>query len=220
MQSKAKTVLEYIKALPDDRRPAIEAVRRVIKKNLGKGFVEAMQYGMIGYVVPHSVYPKGYHCDPKQPVPFAALASQKNYMSVYLNAMYGGVVSEDWVRARFEAAGKKLDMGKCCIRFKKLDDLPLDVIGDAIRAVSVTQYIEQYEEAIGRSGPAKQNGASRKATGSTGNEAKPAGTKRAATTKKVATKSEPGARKTTAAKRTAAKKTTAKKTTTKKAATK
>ncbi|MCA9294335.1 MAG: DUF1801 domain-containing protein [Phycisphaerales bacterium] len=181
MQSKAKTVLEYLKSLPEDRRKAIEAVRQVIKKNLGKGFVEAMQYGMIGYVVPHSVYPAGYHCDPSQPVPFAALASQKNYMSVYLNAMYGGVVSEDWVRARFEAAGKKLDMGKCCIRFKKLEDLPLDVIGDAIRSVSVAQYIEQYEETVGRSG----SGGAKKAT-SKPSSAKP--TKKQASKKKVSSK--------------------------------
>ncbi len=151
MQSKAKTPKAYLSSLPKDRRDALEAVRKVIVKNLGKGYAEGMQYGMIGYFVPHSVYPPGYHCDPKQPVPFAAIASQKNYMSVYLNAMYGGGFDESWIRARFEAAGKKLDMGKCCIRFKKLEDLPLDVIGEAIRSVPMKQYIEQYERAIGRS---------------------------------------------------------------------
>src|SRR5688572_8959727 len=98
MQSKAQTVNDYLAELPDDRRAAIEAVRKVIRKNLPKGYEEGMQYGMIGYHVPHKLYPPGYHCDPKQPLPFAALASQKNYMSVYLMCYMDGKMDK-WFRA-------------------------------------------------------------------------------------------------------------------------
>jgi hypothetical protein len=150
MQSKAKTVSEYLKSLPPDRRAAIEAVRKVILKNLPKGYEETMQYGMIGYVVPHSIYPAGYHCDPKQPLPFACLASQKNYMSLYLMTVYGQKETEAWFRREFAAAGKKLNMGKSCVRFKKLEDLPLDVIGKVIARVPVNQYIEFCERVFKR----------------------------------------------------------------------
>lgn len=147
MQSKAKTVAQYLKELPPDRREAIAAVRKVILDNLPKGYEEGMTYGMIGYYVPHSIYPAGYHCDPSQPLPFANLASQKNYMSVYMMTVYGK--NEEWFRAEYKKTGKKLDMGKCCVRFKKLDDLPLDLIGRAIAKVSVKEHIAQYESAIG-----------------------------------------------------------------------
>jgi hypothetical protein len=150
MQSKAKTVAEYLKSLPPDRRAAIEAVRKVILKNLPKGFKETMQYGMIGYVVPHSLYPPGYHCDPKQPLPFACLASQKNHMALYLMTVYGNNEVESWFRKEYAAAGKKLNMGKSCIRFKKLDDLPLEVIGKVIARVPVKDYIAIYEKARNR----------------------------------------------------------------------
>lgn len=145
MQSKAKTVAEYLKGLPADRRAAIESVRKVVNANVDKGFAEGMQYGMIGWHVPHRVYPPGYHCDPKQPLPFAALASQKNYMSLYLMSVYADAEEEGWLRKRFAEAGKKLDMGKCCIRFKKIEDLPLEVIGEAIAMVSAERHIEHYE---------------------------------------------------------------------------
>ena len=128
MQSKAKTVEEYLAALPEDRREAVQAVRKVILKNLGKGYEEGMQYGMIGYYVPHSVYPDGYHCDPKQPLPFAGLASQKNHMAIYLMCIYGIEEQERWFREAWARTGKKLDMGKSCVRFKKLEDLPLDCL--------------------------------------------------------------------------------------------
>lgn len=146
MQSKATTVAQYLAELPEDRRQAIEAVRRVILKHLDKDYQETMSYGMIGYVVPHSVYPPGYHCDPKLPLPFAGLASQKNHMSVYLMSVYSG--EEKWFREQWARTGKKLDMGKCCIRFKKLEDVALDVIGEAIRRVPVKKYIEVYESVI------------------------------------------------------------------------
>ncbi len=135
MQSKAATVAEYLDSLPPDRRAAISAVRDVILQNLDSGYVEGMQYGMIGYSVP-----KGLQ--------FAALASQKGYMTLHLMALY---VQDSklltWFKGAWEKTGKKLDMGKACIRFKKLDDLPLEVIGEAIRRVPARTYVEQYTKA-------------------------------------------------------------------------
>lgn len=148
MQSKAATVAQYLQELPADRRAAMEAVRKVVNANLDKDFEEGMQYGMIGWYVPHRVFPAGYHCDPKQPLPFAALASQKNYMSLYMMSVYADAEEEGWMRRKFEQAGKKLDMGKCCIRFKKLEDLPLDVIGEAIARVPAARHIEHYEKSL------------------------------------------------------------------------
>src|SRR4051812_37152315 len=122
MQSKATTVGQYLAELPPERRTAIETVRKVMLENLDPVFEEGMQYGMIGYFVPHRVYPAGYHCDPKQPLPFAALASQKNHMSVYLGCVYGSE-RERAFREAWAKTGKKLDMGKACVRFKKPEDL-------------------------------------------------------------------------------------------------
>jgi hypothetical protein len=174
MQSKAKTVAEYLKELPEDRRAAIEAVRAVMLKNMDKGYQEGMSYGMIGYSVPHAIFPSGYHCDPKQPLPFAGLASQKQYMSVYLTGLYtfGDRVEGKllkWFTDAWKKSGKKLDMGKACIRFKTLDDLPLEVIGEAIRRVPVQECIDQYVEALRSIGkgpdgkPLKDSGAQKKA---------------------------------------------------------
>lgn len=146
MTSNAKTVEEYIERLPDDRREAIARLRAVIKKNLPKGFAEQMLYGMICYVVPHSAYPAGYHCDPKKPLTFAGLASQKNYMSLYLMTIYQSPDLVENLQAALAAKNKKLDMGKGCLRFKKLEDLPLDVIGAMFRKVSMADYIERYEK--------------------------------------------------------------------------
>lgn len=160
MQSSAKTVDEYIASLPEDRRAAVEAVRRVILKNLDKDYEEGMQYGMIGYSVPHRVYPAGYHCDPKQPLPFAGLASQKGHMSLYLMGLYCGCgfagddITEDskWFRSAWTKAGKKLDMGKACVRFRKLEDVPLDVVGEAIRRIPPKVYIDRYEAELAKIG--------------------------------------------------------------------
>jgi len=148
MQSKATTVEQYLSGLPEDRRKALEAVRQVILKNLDKDYEEGIQYGMIGYYVPHRVYAPGYHCDPKQPLPFAGLASQKNYMSLYLMCVYGDSNHAKWFREAWAKTGKKLDMGKSCVRFKKLEDLPLDVIGEAIKRVPARKYIEHCESAL------------------------------------------------------------------------
>lgn len=149
MTSKAKTVEEYLKNLPEDRRAAISAVRKVILANLPKGYEECMSYGMIGYVVPHSIYPAGYHCDPKLPMPFANLASQKNHMALYLMCCYGDPATERWFRRAWSAAGKKLDMGKSCVRFKKLEDVSLEVIGQLIARVPVKNYIARIEKVLG-----------------------------------------------------------------------
>ncbi|MEJ7804622.1 MAG: DUF1801 domain-containing protein [Telluria sp.] len=152
MQSPATTPQAYLAALPDERSTIIMAVRDVILANLDPQYAEAMQYGMLSYVIPHSIYPAGYHCDPKQPIPFAALASQKNYLSLYLMGLYVGCAGTDesddarWFRSAWAASGKKLDMGKACVRFKKLDDLPLDVIGEAIRRMPAQRYLALYEQ--------------------------------------------------------------------------
>lgn len=150
MQSKAQSVADYLAALPEDRRSAIEAVRKVIRENLDRGYAEGMQYGMIGYSVPHKLYPPGYHCDPRQPLPFAGLASQKNHMAVYLNCLYGNSRLEEWFRKEWARTGKKLDMGKCCIRFRKLEDLPLELLGKAVARVPVADFIAFYEASLQR----------------------------------------------------------------------
>lgn len=145
MQSRANTVEEYLAELPHDRREAINAVRKVIIKHLPAGIEEIMQYGMISYVVPFRLFPAGYHCDPTQPLCFAGLASQKNYMALYLMTVYGHKETADWFVKSYKASGKKLDMGKSCVRFKRLEDLPLSVIGQAIARVSVDKYVKAYE---------------------------------------------------------------------------
>lgn len=148
MQSKATSVQQYLAELPADRRATIAKVRAVIRQNLDPLYEEGMQYGMIGYYLPHRVYPPGYHCDPKQPLPFVCLASQKNYLSVYLGCIYGHPELDPWFRQAWADAGKKLDMGKSCLRFKKLEDLALDVLGEAIRRMPARTFIEYYETAI------------------------------------------------------------------------
>ena len=146
MQSNAKTVKEYLDSLPADRRAALNAVRKVILKNLPKGYQEVMQYGSIGYAVPLSIYPPGYHCRKNEPLPFAAIASQKNHMAVYLCNVYGDKATAAWFRKAYKATGKKLDMGKSCVRFRKLDDLALDVIGKVVARTPVKAYIAYYEK--------------------------------------------------------------------------
>ncbi len=150
MQSKATTPEEYIKNLPEERKDAITEIRKIILKNLPKGFSECMSYGMLGYVVPHSLYPQGYHCDPKQPLPFISLASQKNYISLYHMGLYEGELLEWFKKEWKKVSQKKLDMGKCCIRFKKFEDVPLQLIGKLVKKVSVEQWITTYERNLKR----------------------------------------------------------------------
>jgi hypothetical protein len=146
VSSRAQSVSDYLASLPPDRRRAVEAVRKVIRKNLPRGFVEGMQYGMIGWYVPLSRYPDTYN---GQPLGLAGLASQKQHLSLYLMTLY----ADPEVKARFERgfakAGKKLDMGRSCVRFRSADDLPLDVIAGAISRVSVEEFIAMTEAAHG-----------------------------------------------------------------------
>lgn len=154
MISEATTVAEYLASLPADRREAIAAVRKVILENLDKEYEESMQYGMISYAVSAGAFPADFPYDPKHPLPFAALASQKDYMSVYLMGVYSDDGNEhaDWFRKSWAKAGKKLDMGKCCVRFTKLADVALDVLGEAIRRIPAKRYVEIHTQAISQLG--------------------------------------------------------------------
>lgn len=147
MLGKSSVVDDYLKVLPQDRREALQAVREVFLKNLDPKYKEGIQYGGIGYYVPHSIYPAGYHCDPKQPLPFGGIANRKHYMTVGLMCIYGGPGVADF-KQRWAKTGKKLDMGASCIRFRKLEDLALDVIAETLRKVSVSEFISFYENAF------------------------------------------------------------------------
>ena len=142
---KFATVDAYLDALPDDRRDAMSTLRQTILKHLPDGYAEGIQYNMIGYFVPHTLYPHGYHCDPKQPLPFASIASQKNHMALYLFCIYTDPKLTKWFADAWVKAGCKLDMGKGCVRFKTLDDVPLKVVGQAIKKVPVKTFIASYE---------------------------------------------------------------------------
>ena len=144
VHSSAGTVEEYLADLPGDRRAVVETVRNIILENLPEGYQESMQFGMIGYSIPLERYPVTYN---GQPLSYVALASQKNHMSLYLMNIYGDDTTRDWFIEQYAARGKKLNMGKACVRFKKLDDLPLDLISQAIALTPVEQYIKGYEAA-------------------------------------------------------------------------
>lgn len=149
MQSKASTPTEYVKELPTDRQDAIGKLRNEIKKNLAKGFREEMSYGMLGYVVPHKLYPKGYHCNPALPLPLMNVASQKNFIAVYHMGMYANSKLLDWfVEAYPNNTTAKLDMGKCCVRFKKMDTIPYKLIGELAGKLTVDDWIKMYESAF------------------------------------------------------------------------
>ena len=156
MQSKATTVANYLKELPPDRREAISALRAVILKNLPKGYEEVMQWGMIGYVVPHSVYPSGYHCQPDQPLPYVSVASQKNHMAFYGMGIYMDEAQCKWFVEAWKKTGKKLDMGKSCVRFKKIEDVPLEVSGQAVKRFPMKKYIAGYEATLAQTKSAKK----------------------------------------------------------------
>jgi len=143
MRSDAATVAEYLAELPADRRAAIEAVRKVILKNLPKGYEEAMNWGMITYQVPLKAYPDTYN---KQPLAYAALASQKNNMAVYLMGIYGNTAARRKFEAAYRKSGKRMDAGKSCVRFRKLEDLPLELVGESIAAMDVTTFIGLAEK--------------------------------------------------------------------------
>jgi uncharacterized protein YdhG (YjbR/CyaY superfamily) len=149
MNSDAKSPEEYIDALPADRKEAIAKMRNSILKNLPKGFSETMSYGMIGYVVPHSLYPAGYHCDTKLPLPFMNIASQKNFIALYHMGIYAKKDLLDWFVNEYPNYSKrKLDMGKSCIRFKKIEEIPYELIGKLARKMTPKQWIDIYESVI------------------------------------------------------------------------
>ncbi|TWU16066.1 DUF1801 domain-containing protein [Allorhodopirellula heiligendammensis] len=145
MKSDAHTVDDYLSELDPERKRILIAVRQFILNNLQPGFAEGMQYGMIGYYVPHSRYPAGYHCKPSEPLPFLSLASQKNYCSLYAMSLYSDADQLKAFQERWKQSGKKLNMGKSCIRFKQTDDLALDLIAEHLRAISVEDWIATYE---------------------------------------------------------------------------
>lgn len=151
MQSKATSPEDYLNELPEDRKAAINALRKVIKKHLPKGFKEEMSYGMIGYVVPHKLYPNGYHCDPKLPLPFMSIASQKNFIAVYHMGLYADEKLMKWFTDAYaKAVPGKLDMGKSCLRFKKTEQIPFDLIGELAARMTPQDWITLYEKSFVR----------------------------------------------------------------------
>ena len=149
MQSAATTPDQYISELPEDRKIAMEQLRKFVLDNLPAGFKEVMSYGMLGYCVPHEIYQNGYHCNPKDPLPFFAMASQKNSINIYHMMLYADKDLHDWFVSEYPKYSKsKLDMGKSCIRFKKTADIPYDLIGELMSKVTLDQWIERYESTL------------------------------------------------------------------------
>lgn len=152
MQSKALTVKDYLNEIPEERKDGFNKLRNIILENLPEGFQEGMGYGMMGYSVPHSIYPNGYHCNPKDPLPFAGLASQKNFIAFYHMGIYANPELLNWFTSEFpKHSNKKLDMGKSCIRFKKPEDIPFELIGELMQKVTVQDWINTYETAFKKS---------------------------------------------------------------------
>lgn len=149
MNYKANTIEEYIDQIPEERKEPIRKLRQTILDNLPDGFEEGINYGMMGYYVPHSKYPDGYHCDPKLPLPFMNVASQKNFIALYNMGIYANPEIHDWFVAEYPKHCKyKLDMGKSCVRFKKMDDIPYDLIAELVQKISVDDWIELYEKNV------------------------------------------------------------------------
>ena len=147
MTSEAKTPAQYIKELPADRKQAVSELRNIIFKNIPEGFKEVMSYGMLGYVVPHEIYPAGYHCNPKLPLPFVAIASQKNFIAFYHMGIYANPKLLSWFVEEYPKHSKaKLDMGKSCVRFKKPEHIPYKLIGELMKKMSVENWVEVYEK--------------------------------------------------------------------------
>ena len=151
MTSAAITVDQYISEAPEERKEALQRLRAIILKNLPKGFQECISYGMIGYVVPHSIYPKGYHCSPELPLPFMSFASQKNSINFYHMGIYAKPDLYNWFVAEYPKHSKqKLDIGKSCIRIKKPENIPFKLIGELAKKMSVSEWIETYEKAFNK----------------------------------------------------------------------
>jgi uncharacterized protein YdhG (YjbR/CyaY superfamily) len=151
MKIEATTTDEYLSKLPEDRRRAVEKLRLVLRNNLPEGFEETINYNMIGFVVPHSIYPAGYHCDTSLPLPFINVASQKNFVALYHMGIYANIGLLDWFATEYPKHVKtKLDMGKSCIRFKKPDQIPFELIAELARKMTVQNWIDLYEEEVKR----------------------------------------------------------------------
>ena len=149
MTYEANTPEQYISQLPEDRKPILEKLRSIVKKNLPKGFEEGIQYGMIAYYVPNTTYPDGYHCNPKEPLPFLSFASQKNSVNLYHMGIYSKKDIFDWFVGEYpKHCKRKLDMGKSCIRFKKMEEIPFELISQLCTKLTVNQWIKTYETAI------------------------------------------------------------------------
>ncbi|PTX42436.1 uncharacterized protein DUF1801 [Christiangramia gaetbulicola] len=149
MKIEADSPQEYIDNVPEERKDVMSRLRAVIKENLPDGFQETMSYGMIGYVVPQSIYPEGYHCDTSLPLPFMNLASQKNYIALYHSGIYADKDLSDWFTEEYKKrVGKKPDMGKSCIRFKKMDDIPYELIGELSGKITPKEWITIYEKNV------------------------------------------------------------------------
>ena len=149
MKIEAQSVQEYLENLPDERKEPIEKLRKIISENLPIGFEEQLSYGMIGYVVPKNIYPKGYHCNPELPLPFLSIASQKNSINLYHMGIYAEEKLLHWFQEEFpKHSKKKLDMGKSCMRFKKPEDIPYELIGELARKMTPKDWIEKYENAF------------------------------------------------------------------------
>ncbi|MDD9947435.1 MAG: DUF1801 domain-containing protein [Myxococcales bacterium] len=149
MRSDANTPAEYIAELPKERQAVVKKLRQVLRKNLPKGFKETMGHGMLAYVVPHQLFPAGYHCDPKEPLPFINLASQKQYVSLYHMGLYDGPLLA-WLKREWPRhSAAKLDVGKCCLRLKRLEDIPYELIGELATKMTPDEWIATYEAATG-----------------------------------------------------------------------
>lgn len=149
MQSTATSIEAYLEEIPLERKIAFTKLRETILENIPKGFVEQILYGMIGYVVPHSIYPAGYHCEPKLPLPFINIASQKNFIALYNMAIYAKPELLNWFVTEYPKHSKqKLDMGKSCIRFKKMDQIPFDLIAELVQKMSMDEWITSYESSF------------------------------------------------------------------------
>jgi uncharacterized protein YdhG (YjbR/CyaY superfamily) len=149
MQSTATTADQYIKELPEDRKEVMKKLRKTVLDNLPEGFEETMQYGMISYVVPHSKYPDGYHCNPKDPLPFMSIASQKNHIGFYHSGIYTDHKLMKWFTDEYpKFASNKLDMGKSCVRFKNPKNIPFELLGELVTKITPDQWIEKYESVL------------------------------------------------------------------------
>ena len=158
MPTADSSIDQFLAGLPEDRRAAVEALRSVILKNLPKGYEEGIQYGGIGYFVPHSIFPGGYHCNPKEPLPFLTLVNQKNYISLHMMGLYCEPEEVGKFKEAFAATGKRLDMGAGCVRFKKIDDIPFELLGETIARFPVERFVGTYTGILSQMKSRKKKG--------------------------------------------------------------